>query len=262
MTLPDAVFSPIGVVRTPFTERREAPRQPYAAGEAPGTIELLPGHRYEDALRDLDQWTHLWLVYWFHLKAHWRPTVLPPRSRQGRLGVFSTRSPHRPNPIGLSVLRIVRVEGLRVEVLGVDMIDQSPVLDIKPYVPFGDAVPEAGTGWIASDPEPSWEVQWSPFSVEQLDWLSTHGVALREPITAALALGPQPHAYRRIRRDGPRGTLSLKDWRVAFTVVDHALRVDRIDTGYRPAQIVSGEAPALHSAFALRHPSTGSPPRS
>lgn len=259
-SLPDAVFSPIGVVRTPFTERREAPRQPYAAAEAPGTIELLPDRRYEDALRDLDQWTHLWLVYWFHLNSHWRPTVLPPRSRQGRRGVFATRAPHRPNPIGLSVLRIVRVEGLRVEVLGVDMIDGSPVLDIKPYVPFADAVPTAGSGWIAADPEPAWTVTWSDESLLQLAWLAARDVALREPITTALALGPQAHAYRRIRRDGPRGILSLKEWRVAFAVEGHALRVERIDSGYRPAQLASGEAPALHSAFAALRPSTGSPP--
>jgi tRNA (adenine37-N6)-methyltransferase len=254
ISLPDAVFSPIGVVRTPFVERREAPRQPYAAGEAPGTVELIPGRRYEDALRDLDQWTHVWLVYWFHLNRSWRPTVLPPRSRQGRRGVFSTRSPHRPNPIGLSVLRVVRVEGLRVDVLGVDMIDQSPVLDIKPYVPFADAMPDAGTGWIAADPEPPWAVQWSPASDEQLAWLEARGVSLRDPIAAALALGPQAHAYRRIRRDGPRGVLSLKDWRVAFTVDGRALRVDGIESGYRPAQLVTGEAPALHAAFARRHP--------
>ena len=260
MSLPDAVFSPIGVVRTPFTERREAPRQPYVAGEAPGSIELLPGHRFEDALRDLDRWTHLWLVYWFHLNRHWRPTVLPPRSRHGRRGLFATRAPHRPNPIGLSVLRIVRVEGLRIDVLGVDMIDGTPVLDVKPYVPFADAVPDAGAGWIAADPEPAWEVRWSPEAAAQLAWLEAHGVALREPIAAALALGPQAHAYRRIRRDGPRGALALKDWRVAFTVDGHALRVDGVSSGYRPAQLATGEAPALHAAFARHHPSAGTPP--
>lgn len=258
--IPDAVFAPIGVVRTPFTERREAPRQPYAAGEAPGTIELLPGHRYEDGLRDLDGWSHLWLVYWFHLNTHWRPTVLPPRSRSGRRGVFATRAPHRPNPIGLSLLRIVRVEGLRVEVLGVDMIDGSPVLDIKPYVPFADAAPDATTGWIAADPEPPWEVRWSPLAEAQLAWLAPHGVELREPATAALALGPQAHAYRRIRRDGPRGVLSLKAWRVAFTVVERALVVDRVESGYRDEQLTRGVAPSPHAAYARAFPSTGSPP--
>lgn len=260
MTPGDAVFTPIGVARTPFGERREAPRQPYAAGEAPGAIELFPGHRYEDALRDLDQWTHVWVVYWFHLNRTWRPTVLPPRSREGRRGVFATRAPHRPNPIGLSVLRLVRVDGLRVEVLGVDMIDGTPVLDLKPYVPFADAVPGAGTGWIAADPEPAWEVAWSPLALAQLAWLDAHAVHLRDPVTAALALGPQPHAYRRIRRDGPRGVLAHKDWRVAFTVDARALRVDRIESGYRAAQLVTGEAPPLHVAFAQQHPSPGTPP--
>ncbi len=247
-------FTPIGVVRTPFVERRDAPRQPYAAKDAPGTIELLPGRHFDDALRDLHRWTHLWLLYWFHRNEGWRPAVLPPRSPKGRRGVFATRSPHRPNAIGMSVLRIARVEGLRVDVLGVDMLDGTPVLDIKPYVPFADAIADAGGGWIGGDPDEPWTLLRSPLCDAQLAWLDAQGAPLWDAIEATLSLGPHPHAYRRIRREGPHGTLSLKDWRVVFREEGRSLHVERIDTGYRPQQLVTGEAPALHAAFAERFP--------
>src|SRR5688572_21518724 len=92
-------FTPIGVVRTPFPDRVSTPRQPHAAADAEGTIELVPGMGLEHAICDIEGWDHLWVVFWFHLNAGWRPKVLPPRSAGKRRGVLSTRSPHRPNPI-------------------------------------------------------------------------------------------------------------------------------------------------------------------
>ena len=143
-------LTPIGVVRTPFADRVSAPRQPCAAGGARGTIELLPGRDFEHALSDLEGWDRIWVVFAFHLNppGAWRPKVLPPRSAGKRRGVFSTRSPHRPNPIGLSVVRLDGVAGLSLHVRDVDMIDGTPVLDLKPYVPYADAFPDARTGWL------------------------------------------------------------------------------------------------------------------
>ncbi len=143
-------FVPIGVVHTPFPDRVSTPRQPYAAREARGTIELYPGHDFEHALEDLEGWDRLWVIFCFHLNPAgvWRPKVLPPRSAGKRRGVFSTRSPHRPNPIGLSVVRLDEVRGLTLYVRDVDMIDGTPVLDLKPYVPYADAFPGARTGWL------------------------------------------------------------------------------------------------------------------
>ncbi len=134
MTLAPITFAPIGVVHTPFADRASAPRQPAAAVGTEGTIELLPGRHFEHALSDLEGWERIWVVFLFHLNEGFRPKVLPPRSTKRR-GVFSTRSPHRPNPLGISVVRLVSVTGLTVRVLDVDMIDQSPVLDLKPYLP-------------------------------------------------------------------------------------------------------------------------------
>jgi tRNA-Thr(GGU) m(6)t(6)A37 methyltransferase TsaA len=123
-------LEPIGYVRTALQFKDEAPRQPRASGGAPGRIELLSGRNYEHALLDLSGWDHIWVLFWFHHNAGWRPKVLPPRSTSGRKGVFATRSPHRPNPIGLSAVRLERIEGLTLHVQDIDMLDGTPVLDL------------------------------------------------------------------------------------------------------------------------------------
>ena len=127
-------LTPIGILHCAQQTRVEAPRQPAAADELSGVIELLPSRNFEHALEDLAGWERVWVIFWFHHNAGWRPKVLPPRSQSGRKGVFSTRSPHRPNPLGLSALRLEEVDGLRLHVRGVDLLDGTPVLDIKPYV--------------------------------------------------------------------------------------------------------------------------------
>jgi len=251
--LPPLTLQPIGVIRTPFTERVAAPRQTYAARDVPGTLVLEPGRDFEHALEDVEGWEFLWVLYWFHLNQGWKPKVLPPRSKVKR-GVFGTRSPYRPCPIGLSVVRLERVEGLTLHVRGVDMLDGSPVLDLKPYVAVADALPDAGAGWLASpDPIAPFAVACSPLAEEQLAWLrQRHALDLRGPITETLALGHEPHPYRRIRRDGPTDlVLALKDWRVRFQVLERCITVQRIDTGYRPKQLLAGAdgAPEAHRAF-------------
>ena len=116
------------------------------APDVRGTIELLPDTRFRHALRDLGQWSHIWVLFWFDRNDDWKPLVLPPRSTQKR-GVFATRSPHRPNPIGMSALKLERIEGRVLHVVGLDILDGTPVLDIKPYVPYADSIPDARSGW-------------------------------------------------------------------------------------------------------------------
>jgi tRNA-Thr(GGU) m(6)t(6)A37 methyltransferase TsaA len=258
MSADDALLlRPIGVIRSPFTDRVSAPRQPYVAADAEGTIELYAGHDFEDALADLERWSHVWVLYWFHLNEGWRPKVLPPRSDEKR-GVFSTRSPHRPNPIGLSPMKLLRIEGRVLFVRGVDVVDGTPVLDLKPYVPFADIVADASTGWIGTDPDPAYAVRWEPLAQEQAEWLrAAHGVELTASIEKQLALGPRPHAYRRIREveDGRR-VLSVHDWRVRFRIEERAAIVERLSSGYRASQLFGERATDrkldVHRAFAER----------
>ncbi len=262
--LPPFHFSPIGIVRSPFTERLDAPRQPAAAEGVAGRIELLPGHGYEDALDGLAAWERAWILFVFHENVAqgrgWKPKVQPPRA-DAKVGVFATRSPHRPNPIGLSAVRIERVEGLVVHVRDLDLLDGTPVLDLKPYVPYADAFPDATSGWLRpADPRPAWEVVFDELAEAQLAWLAARGVDLRAPVAAALALGPQPHAYRRIRAHASGRQLAHKEWRIDFRAVEGGeqraprIEVVRVRTGYRPRQLATDDALGLHREFVAAFP--------
>jgi tRNA-Thr(GGU) m(6)t(6)A37 methyltransferase TsaA len=270
VTPPALRVTPIGTLRTAFPDRASAPRQPAAARGAVGTIELFPDGRFEHALADLDGFSHIWVLFWFHLNEGWRGKVLPPRSATRR-GVFATRSPYRPNPIGLSVVRLDRIEGLVLHVLDVDMIDGTPVLDIKPYLAYTDAVATTGHGWLdeseaegpaAPDPRARFAVEFAPVAREQLEFLSARfDVDLAQRISEVLALGPSPHPYRRIRKDGYGFRLAVREWRAVFRVETDAkcVTVERILSGYRPSVLFGSTDPALeaHRAYVERFGADG-----
>ena len=255
---PSLTLDPIGVARTPFTEKRMAPRQPSAARGVEGTIELYPGHDFEHALENVGEWSHLWVLYWFDRVEGWRPKVLPPRvggegEKSTRKGVFSTRSPHRPNPIGLSVLRLLSVDGLLLRVSDVDLLDGTPILDLKPYVKYTDVVPDASDGWLApADPRASWEVCFEDRARAQLAFLRERGADLEAPVAQSLALGPQPHAYRRIRADGDRFVLAHKEWRVRFRIEGRVVHVESVASGYRRKELEGDPALELHRELTRR----------
>jgi tRNA-Thr(GGU) m(6)t(6)A37 methyltransferase TsaA len=138
---------PIGVVRSPFRVHEGTPRQPGTGEVADGEIRLRPG--LQNALKDLAGFSHVWVIFRFHLSRGWNSQVIPPRDVRKR-GLFATRSPHRPNAIGLSVVRLLQVQGLTLRIRGLDMLDGTPVLDIKPYVPYADSIPTATPGWLAT----------------------------------------------------------------------------------------------------------------
>jgi tRNA (adenine37-N6)-methyltransferase len=137
---------PIGIVHSPYKERFAAPRQP--SGEAQAEIHLLPKQQMRLALQDLDRFSHIWVIYWMHLNQGWNPTVIPPREPRVRRGVLATRAPHRPNRLGLSAVRLLGIEGNVLCVSCLDMLDGTPVLDIKPYIPYSDAIADASNGWL------------------------------------------------------------------------------------------------------------------
>lgn len=247
---------PIGTIRTSFAGKVDAPRQPAAATDATGVIELFAGRNLEHAIEDLAGWERIWVIFWFDRNASWRPKVLPPRSRNGRKGVLSTRSPHRPNPLGLSVLRLDRIEGLSLHVRDVDLLDGTPIFDIKPYVPYTDAFPDSASGWLdprSPDPRADHEVTFTALADAQLAWIQARtDLPLRERIVNTLKLGPQPHPYRRIKRGEHGMQLAVKDWRVDFEVQARCIHVKQIRTGYSTKQLESSalnEAGALHRAY-------------
>ncbi|ATX82277.1 tRNA-Thr(GGU) m(6)t(6)A37 methyltransferase TsaA [Mariprofundus ferrinatatus] len=144
----EITMQPIGVVHSSYRERFAVPRQPSLDDPQSATIELNDGMNLDQAVKDLDGFSHIWVIYWMHLNQGWNPTVTPPRGPKVRRGLFATRGPHRPNSIGLSAVRLTRVEGRTLHIQGHDMLDGTPVLDIKPYLPYADAFPDASSGWV------------------------------------------------------------------------------------------------------------------
>jgi tRNA-Thr(GGU) m(6)t(6)A37 methyltransferase TsaA len=146
-------FAPIAIARSPYLERFGAPHQAAvvrgtrARSDATGSIELLP-HVPLDTLLHLDGFDYVWAIYVFHLNSGYRATVRPPRTPDVAHGVLATRAPHRPNAIGLSALRLTRIEGRVLFVRGIDLLDGTPVLDLKPYLPYADVFPDARAGWV------------------------------------------------------------------------------------------------------------------
>lgn len=248
---------PIGVVRSPFVERMSAPRQPRAALGVQGTLELFRNSGFEHALEDLQSFRFIWVLFWFHKNQTFKPKVLPPRSERRR-GVFATRSPYRPNPLGMSALELLGVEKLKLRVQNLDILDGTPVLDIKPYVPYTDAIPDAGNGWLdeaarPKDPIPDHQVELAPRALEQLEYLRRHGIVLRPHIEDVLRLGATPHPYRRIKPSGDGWVLAYKAWRVRFSVEGLSVRVLSLESGYRPSVLATSHEPEieLHRAFTL-----------
>ena len=140
----------IGRVHSPFKQATGTPIQPYRAGSAPGYITLRP--EFTDGLEDLEGFDRVWLIYWFHRASAARMSVIPYRDTLSH-GLFATRVPARPNTIGLSCVRLLNIEGNILRLAEVDILDNTPLLDIKPYVPLYDNYPVQRCGWLDTVPD-------------------------------------------------------------------------------------------------------------
>ncbi|MGH8355798.1 MAG: tRNA (N6-threonylcarbamoyladenosine(37)-N6)-methyltransferase TrmO [Pseudomonas sp.] len=190
--------SPIGFVRSCFKEKFAIPRQPQLAPAARGVLELVAPFDQADAVQGLEEVSHVWLLFLFHQALADKPRlkVRPPRLGGNRsLGVFATRSTHRPNGIGQSVVKLERVEPGRLWLSGLDLLDGTPVLDIKPYVPYADRIEGAVNGIADAAPAPI-AVDWTEAALRQA---RAHAERLAEPlvelIEQCLAQDPRP-AYQ------------------------------------------------------------------
>ncbi len=170
----DIPMRPIGYVHSCYREKFGIPRQPGLVTEAHGEVRLLPEFSQPDIVRGLEAFSHVWLVFQFHaiITAPWKPTVRPPRlGGNQRLGVFATRSMFRPNPLGLSVVKLEAVQHGASEIVlsvsGLDLLDGTPVLDIKPYLPYADCVEAATGGFASKAPEVRRCVEFSALAEKQ-----------------------------------------------------------------------------------------------
>lgn len=225
----DVSLRTIGVLRTPFPEKFGVPRQAGLVPDAIGELHLDPDLGPE-TVRALSDFSHVWVVFVFHAltRARAARTVRPPRlGGNTRVGSLATRSGYRPNPIGLSVCELLDVavsDGHTVlRLAGVDAVDGTPVLDVKPYLPWADSHPEAQAGWAAERPAPSLEVSFTPEALAACAAAEADGRSgLQRLVEQLIALDPRP-GYRReggdCPADGPLG-LTIQDVNVRARVSD------------------------------------------
>ncbi len=216
-------ISPIAFIETDFPEKFGIPRQSGLVEELKARVVFLPEYRSKDATRGIERFSHIWLI-WDFSEAHrdkWSPTVRPPRlGGNVRMGVFATRSPFRPNPLGLSVVRLERVdEGKALYVSGADLMDGTPIFDIKPYLPYVDSKPGASDGFALNSAAPVLDVVFP----ERL--LSLVPAEKRQALKEVLAQDPRPQ----YQSDSSRiYTMSFSGLDIAFKVDGMTLTVTDI----------------------------------
>ena len=214
----------IARLRSAFPDKFGVPRQSGLVNDIRARIVFEPQYRNRDALRGLDGFSHLWLVWVFDraTRPDWSPTVRPPRlGGNRRVGVFATRSPFRPNPIGLSSVLLDRIEpdtpdGPVLHIRGADLADNTPILDIKPYLPYTDAHPDARAGFAAETPKAALSVEIPPSLLERVP------EADRAALVGALSYDPRPRYQDDPRRVYGFGFAGLQ---VRFTVSGDRLQV-------------------------------------
>lgn len=211
-------IEPIAFIRNDFKEKFGVPRQSGLVN-LPSRIVLEPKFRDENALRGLEDFTHIWLIWGFsEVKTRgFSPTVRPPRlGGNVRKGVFATRSPFRPNSLGLSVVKLESIDGFTLTVTGADIMNDTPIYDIKPYLPYADSVPDASNGWSLSERGGLLEVKFAD------DLLEIIPREKRQGLLEVLAQDPRPQYQNSAER---RYTMAFGEWQISFTVNGDKLTV-------------------------------------
>lgn len=230
------LLRPIGYFKGGQKEKYMAPRQAEGAGEGqPGVIMLSGGSNFEQALEGLEGFGRIWVIYQFDRNTSWKAKVSTPRGGPKR-GVFATRSPHRPNPIGLSCVRLLGIEGKNLFIGSSDLLDGTPILDIKPYLNYSDAFPDTLQGWL-EDVEPintPFEVVWTPLAKEQLAFIGDAcGIDLESAVSSRLRSRPFPFRnHRIIKLSEDQYELAVKTWRFKYTIKGNSATILSIASGY------------------------------
>ncbi len=245
----DFHFRAIGLVRSPFTDKFGIPRQPGLASSAKGVLKLGNDPDLKTALRSLEEFSHVWIIFIFHEHGgkKWKPSIRPPRLGGARkVGVLASRSPHRPNPIGLSAVALDRIDfdavgGPEIHVSGIDLLDGTPILDLKPYIPYADSIPLANAGWAEAPIERA-KVSFSVKAEASLSELTEKaetppGSVLRDLIVEVLELDPRPAFQKRQlpltehASDGLKFGIAVLGFEVKYQIKDQGFVVLSVSTG-------------------------------
>lgn len=222
----DVTLKPIGLVNSPYKEKFAIPRQPGLVSSAKGSVKLLGAVNNCDVVRDLKQFSHIWLLFIFHeTQSHgWKPLVRPPRlGGNQKVGVLATRTTFRPNPIGMSVVKLDDIEIIGQDVIlhisGLDLLDQTPIVDIKPYIPYCDSLPNANAGFAQTEPQSNITVKFSEQAQLTLQALKKDLPELSLLINQVLMQDPRP-AYKQNTTDNKVYGMNLYNLNIQWQMLD------------------------------------------
>lgn len=224
MSTDEILIKPIGIVHSELAYRYETPRQGVLAGKNISIIELIPRNNFQQALKYLDGFERIWVLYQFHLNKNWKPLVSPPRHTRKKVGVFATRAPYRPNHIGMSCVKLEKVEGLKIFISESDILDGSPVIDIKPYLPYSDSFPDCETGWAKTNFEKLFQIIFTPEAEKKCALLKKKSnINLVNFARLQLEFEPTDSTRKRIsvvETGGNKKTyeLAYRTWRIIYSI--------------------------------------------
>lgn len=227
-------FTPIGTIHSCYKEKFGIPRQP-ALVASPATIEINTEYSKDEAFRELESFSHIWVIFIFHGIEHssWKATVRPPRlGGNHRVGVFASRSMFRPNPIGLSVVELKSIERknnkIILNIIGGDFLDLTPVLDIKPYISYADSIATAKAGYAVTKPETKLNVVLSAEAKAEVDRVKNKHPKLESIIIEILQLDPRP-AYQEKKQGKNKFALKLYEYDVKWYIENNVVVVTTLD---------------------------------
>ncbi len=225
---------PIGTFHCSSKATYDLPRQGSLGQGNRGTIHLNEGCQFEQALEGLSGFELIWVIFRFHHSLKWKPKVLPPRGGE-KQGVFATRSPHRPNFIGFSCVKLQEIKGLTLYITDHDLLDGTPILDLKPYLNYSDSLSSQRQGWIENLTQiPELLIEWSDLAQTQIEYLTeVWNLSLQTVIEHRLVQSPFPYANNRVKqlKEGEY-ELAYRTWRILYTIEEGVLIVHHLKSGY------------------------------
>ncbi len=214
-------FKIIGVLESCFQEKFGTPRQPHLVPGSFARLKIYPEYSPGHSLAGLSEFSHVWLLSWFHLTTNksFHPKIHPPRLKGGKIGVFASRSPHRPNPVGLSLCKLERVEKDTLYLSGIDLISGTPILDVKPYLPISDIAADPLSGWVPLNAFPELKIVFSERALRDIGRLARPDAREIPPLIAAtLRHDPRNTRDKTQMKDGAELAFFMLDLEIKFSV--------------------------------------------
>ncbi len=250
-------WQPIGYLCGGGKYAAHAPRQA-AMADNQGYIELVDHRGLLEALDGLSGFAMIWLIFVFDRNLHWKSKVSPPENPTGKkIGVFATRSPHRPNPVGISAVVLDKIEGNKIYIRNFDLLDGTPILDIKPYLPAADAFSGVRAGWRDELPECEITLEFAGDTKARIDFIAEHAALdLCQFLHTQLVtrtLNPKRQRLKLATDAGGEHEIACRTWRIGFFLSENRATVVRISSGYSPEELADSldqyQDKAVHRKF-------------